>query len=253
MVSPAFGRMVARAAVIGLLALTGCKADVYTKLSERDANDMIVVLHRKGIDASRVVAKDGTNTLQVPSESVAAAVEALRAEGFPRQSFTNLGQVFKGGGLVASPLEEQARYIFALSEELSKTLSEIDGVRSARVHVVLPKNDLLKQGVTPSSASVFVRYDARSRVSLLTPQIKQLVAGSIEGLSYDKVSVVFVPVERRVDSPSTPGVAAPPANTLAQRGISLVLGLALAGIAVALVWRRRASLKPPLASSDGGA
>jgi type III secretion protein J len=252
MASPVFKRICSRGCIIALLALTGCKADLYTKLTERDVNDMIVVLHRKGIDATRTVAKDGTNTLNVPTNTVAAAVEALRAEGFPRQSFTNIGEVFKGGGLIASPLEEQARYIFALSEELSKTISEIDGVRSARVHVVLPKNDLLKQGVTPSSASVFVRYDARTAVSQLTPQIKQLVAGSIEGLSYDKVSVVLVPVERATAASTTVAVM-PSRGASFQGAVSILAGIALAAFAVVLLWRRRASAKAPEIQPDGGA
>ncbi len=64
---------------------------------------------------------------------------------------------------------------------------------SARIHVVLPKNDLLKQDSTPSSASVFIRYDQAVPVRALLPQIKMLVANSIEGLNYEKVSVVFVP------------------------------------------------------------
>lgn len=120
------------------------------------------------------------------------------------------------------------------------------------MHVVLPKNDLLKQGVTPSSASVFVRYVARSRVSQLTPQIKQLVAGSIEGLSYDKVSVVLVPVERTITPSMTTSTAAV-TDVSAPRTVSILFGLALAGVAVALFWRRRAAVKPSLAPSDGGA
>jgi type III secretion protein J len=72
---------------------------------------------------------------------------------------------------------------------------------------VLPDNDLLKREATPSSASVFVRYDDASQVASLVPQIKMLVANSVQGLSYDKVSVVLVAVPH-VDQPR--GVLAAP-------------------------------------------
>lgn len=186
------------------LVLAGCKADLYTKLQEREANEMLALLLNHGIDAGRVAAKDGTSTIQVEQKQLAVAIDLLKAEGYPRQTFKNLGEVFKGSGLIASPTEERARYVYALSEELSRTISDIDGVLSARIHVVLPKNDLLRQDTTPSSASVFIRHDSRAQLNALLPQIKMLVANSIEGLSYDKVAVVFVPVERTVAGGDAP-------------------------------------------------
>lgn len=179
-----------------LLALVGCKADLYTKVQEREANEMLAVLLKNGVDALRVAAKDGTITIQVEQTQIASAIDLLNGEGLPRHAFKSLGEVFSAAGLIASPIEERARYVYALSEELSRTISEIDGVLSARVHVVLPKNDLLRRDTTPSSASVFIRHDSRANLSILLPQIKMLVANSIEGLSYDKVAVVFVSVER---------------------------------------------------------
>ncbi|MCA1371417.1 type III secretion inner membrane ring lipoprotein SctJ [Bradyrhizobium sp. BRP14] len=179
-----------------LLALTGCKVDLYTQLQEREANEMLALLIENGVDAVRVAGKDGTSTIQVDEKLLAFSINLLNAKGLPRQSFKNLGEIFQGSGLIASPTEERARYVYALSEELSHTISDIDGVFSARVHVVLPHNDLLRAGDTPSSASVFIRHDAKTNLSVLLPKIKMLVADSIEGLSYDKVEVVLVPVER---------------------------------------------------------
>ena len=106
-----------------------------------------------------------------------------------------MGQVFKKDGLVSSPMQERAQMIFALSQELSRTVSEIDGVLSARVHLVLPENDPLRQQLVPSSASVFIRHRSNMPVGNLVPQVKMLVANGVAGLSYDKVSVVLVPVD----------------------------------------------------------
>src|SRR4029078_13117125 len=106
-----------------------------------------------------------------------------------------MGQVFKKDGLVSSPMQERAQMIFALSQELSRTVSEIDGVLSARVRLVLRENDPLRQQLVPSSASVFIRHRGNMPVGNLVPQVKMLVANGVTGLSYDKVSVVLVPVE----------------------------------------------------------
>ncbi|MBH5396488.1 type III secretion inner membrane ring lipoprotein SctJ [Bradyrhizobium sp. CNPSo 4010] len=209
-----------------LLPLIGCKADLYTKIQEREANEMLALLLGKGVDAVRVVAKDGTSTIQVEEKQLAYSIDLLNVEGLPRQSFKNLGEVFKGSGLVASPIEERARYVYALSEELSRTISDIDGVLSARVHVVLPKNDLLRQDATPSSASVFIRHGSNAKLSALLPQIKMLVANSIEGLSYDKVAVVFVPVERAPleQSAAPPAAAAQSARAGSMPSLTLAVG-----------------------------
>ncbi|WIW50378.1 type III secretion inner membrane ring lipoprotein SctJ (plasmid) [Bradyrhizobium sp. 62B] len=209
-----------------LLLLTGCKADLYTKVQEREANEMLALLLSKGIDAVRVVAKDGTSTIQVEEKQLAVSIELLNDQGLPRQVFKNLGDVFKGSGLVASPVEERARYVYALSEELSRTINDIDGVLSARVHVVLPKNDLLRQDATPSSASVFIRHGSNAKLSALLPQIKMLVANSIEGLSYDRVAVVFVPVERAQHEMSSAPAAASmhPTKSMSAPFLAVVVG-----------------------------
>lgn len=217
-----------------LLLLIGCKADLYTKVQEREANEMLAVLLRNGVDSARVAAKEGTSTIQVEQSQIAFSIDLLNSEGLPHHTFKSLGEVFSGTGLIASPTEERARYVYALSEELSRTISDIDGVLSARVHVVLPKNDLLRRDATPSSASVFIRHDSKADLSILQPQIKMLVANSIEGLSYDKVAVVFASVERPAleqrPAPATafaqaPGIVSTPLLALGTGLGGLVFGV----------------------------
>ncbi|MDE5454001.1 EscJ/YscJ/HrcJ family type III secretion inner membrane ring protein [Bradyrhizobium sp. CSA112] len=223
-----------------LCALAGCQTELYSKLDEREANDMIALLHKYGVAAERSFAKDGTSQISVEERQLPQAIELLKANGLPRRTFTNMGEVFKSSGLISSPTEERARFIYALSEELSRTISDIDGVLSARIHVVLPKNDLLRQDATPSSASVFIRHDSRAPLKSLLPHVKMLVANSIEGLSYEKVSVVLVPVERPSIEPAAPGTvgAATPAGLMAPRtagGSSQALYLSLAALPALLL------------------
>lgn len=222
-----------------LLVLAGCKTDLYSRLSEREANEMLAVLLRAGITAERQVAKDGTSTLRVASGRVADAVDILRANQLPRPSFATMGDVFAQQGLVATPTEERARFIHALSQELSRTISEVDGVLSARIHVVLPRNDPLRQDAAPAAASVFIRHDAATQLGDIVPQLKMLVANSIEGLAYERVSLVLLPVER----PVRPPAPAPTPTTAPSGPLPAVIGgLAVGGMAAGawvLTLRRR--------------
>lgn len=172
--------------------MQGCKSELYTNLNEREANGMVATLLERSIPAGRVAQKNGQMTVIVDETRFAEAVKLLNEHGFPKDRFATMGEVFKRDGLVASPVQERAQMIYALSEELSRTVSEIDGVLSARVHVVLPENDPLRRDLVPSSASVFIRHEASLRINDLIPQIKALIANSIAGLSYEKVSVVPV-------------------------------------------------------------
>lgn len=175
-----------------LLLLAGCQVDLYSRLAENEANEIVATLLRHGISASRHATKDGSSVVKVDERSFADAMTVLNDAGLPKQKFSSIGDVFADTKLISSPMEERARFIYALSQELAKTLSEIDGVIAARVHLVLPKNDPLREEQKPSSASVFIKHDPTLSVAALLPQIKTLVANGVEGLNYDKVTVVFV-------------------------------------------------------------
>ncbi len=191
--------------VLALLLLAGCKTQLNANLSEAAANEEVALLLRHNIPASREIdPKTNTLTVWVEQSRFADAVDLLQSHGLPRHHYESIADVFKGNGLVISPTEERARMIYALGEELSRTISEIDGVLSARVHIVMQDNDPLRRDLPPASASVFVRYKAGSRASELVPQIKMLVADGVSGLAYDKVSVVLVPATLPADDAQQP-------------------------------------------------
>ena len=174
--------------------LAACKVELNTGLDERDANEITAVLLKNGISAHRELAKDGTMIVFVEESRFAESVEILQAHSLPRQKFSDLCSVFSGDGMISSPVEDRARLLCALSQDLSRTISEIDGVMSARVHPVLPKGEIGRSKNGPASASVLIRHHEDAPIDQLGPQIKMLVANGIEGLVYDKVSVSMVPV-----------------------------------------------------------
>lgn len=185
--------------LIGVL-LSACSKMVtlQANLTDADANEIILVLNRNGIEVGKERAKEGV-TLMVSETELARATQAMNAAGLPRRSMSNLGEVFKKQGMISSPLEERVRYIHGLSEELGHTLQQFDHVISARVHVVLPERIAPGEPIQPSSAAVFVKYQPPLDEDAVAPRIRRLVASSIPGLSNedgrDKVTVVMTPSE----------------------------------------------------------
>lgn len=182
--------------LLSLLFLAGCgRSELYSGLSEKEVSHMQAILLRQGIDCDKVSEKDETYGLVVSKNQLANAVDILNGFGYPKDNYADMGELFKKEGLVSSPMEERVRYIYALSQEVGKTISKIDGVTTARVHIVLPDNDPLSEYFRPSSASVFVRYRQTMDFTDYAHKIKQLVVNSIEGLKYEKVTVLPFPVE----------------------------------------------------------
>jgi type III secretion protein J len=173
-----------------MLSLAGCsQVELYSNLPEQEANEMMAVLIDNGMSCSKQAGSEGTWSLKVSSDQFAPAVRVLKELGYPRDKFADMGTVFQKSGLVSSPSEERIRFMHALSQELSRTLSQIDGVITARVHIVLPENNPFGENVKPSSAAVFIKYRQGATVETMIPAIKELVLSSIEGMTADKVTV----------------------------------------------------------------
>lgn len=180
-------------AAIGALLLSGCKEVVHSDLHEREANEIVAVLYSQGISSSKEPLKDGLYSVSVPTAEFGAALAMLSSAGLPRESFSSLGEVFPNDSVVGTPFEERARFSFALSQELSRTLTEIEGVQFARVHIVIPEKGRFEDQAPPSKASIAIYHKDDFDPALNVPQMKKLVAYAVPNLAYDDVSVSLFP------------------------------------------------------------
>ena len=181
-------------AVVLLFGLIACSRNVefMAAMPEPEANEVLAALQIAGIPAQKIAGKEGMVGVTIDADQVGRAVTLLREKGLPRERFAGMGQVFKKEGLISSPLEERARYLYALSQELGATLTQIDGVIVARVHVVLPERGVSGEMGIPSSAAVFIKHQDGYNLDTVLPQVRRLVTNSIPGLTPEKVSIVLV-------------------------------------------------------------
>ena len=182
-----------------LLCIAGCgeKVELHSQLSEQEANEVIAELAGKQVRAQKIPNKNGV-AIRVRAEDISRAINSLTAAGLPRATRSTLGDTFRKEGIISTPLEERARYIYALSQELEATLSNIDGVIVARVHVVLPERVAPGEAVQPASASVFIKHDARLDPDSIQSRVRRMVASSLPGMATaidnpHKITTVFVP------------------------------------------------------------
>lgn len=173
--------------------LSGCKVDLYSELDEKQGNEMLALLLVEGIDAEKISDKGGRVKLRVDKNQLSNAIEILSRNSYPRDKFATLSDVFPEGGLISTPTEESARYNYAISQDLAATVSNIDGVLTARVHLVLPKASESNKVASIAKASVFIKHSSNISLDAYIPQIKQMVANSVDALRYENIAVILFP------------------------------------------------------------
>lgn len=187
-----------------LLPLWGCaeRVSLFEALNQEEANEIYSTLLEAGLPAEKSANKQGF-FITVPKQMSSEALRILEKRGLPRDKKTSIGEVFKKEGMISSPLEERARYLYALSQEVEQTILRMDGVLSARVHIVLPERTTPGEPLSPSSAAVFVKYAEGASFPVYIPRVRELVFKSIPGLAGDAqsaVTITAVPSEAKVDN-----------------------------------------------------
>ena len=178
-------------ALCGSLLLAGCQSELYSDLPERDVNEMISVLAANGIAATRTDDGKGKFGLTVDRSDFSNAIATLSEKGLPRESYNTLGKVFNSDKLVSTPNEERIRFMHALGEELSNSISRINGVVSARVHIFVPKSSPFEKVKTSPRASVFIYQEQGVDLKPKVPTIKNLIVNSLDDLEYAYVEVAL--------------------------------------------------------------
>lgn len=188
--------------------LTGCGSQrviVNGLADEREANEILVFLSSKGIDATKQAsapaggssggaAKQVLWNISVQDSQALDAMAYLNQAGLPRKKSQNLLNIFTGAGLVPSEMEQKIRYQAGLAEQIGSMIRKMDGILDAEVQLSFPEEDPLNpmQKKTPITASVFIKHNGilDDPNAHLTTKIKRLVAAAVPNLDFGNVTVV---------------------------------------------------------------
>ncbi|WP_299205361.1 flagellar basal-body MS-ring/collar protein FliF [uncultured Amphritea sp.] len=161
---------------------------LYNNVSYADANQIVEQLQFNAIPYK--FDSTGQNIL-VPDEYLHRARLRLAAEGFNGDNTVGFELLDKEQGLGTSQFMENARYRRGLEGELARTVTSMLAVRSARVHLALPKQSVFVRDQRKPTASVFLDLVAGKRLEAIQVEaIANLVASSIPELSSEDVTVV---------------------------------------------------------------
>ncbi len=134
--------------------------------------------------------RNGGTSIYVPKEKVYQLRLDMAKDGLPSGSQGGY-KIFDEEKIGASPFVQNVNLKRALEEELAKSIQMIDGVVHCRVHIVSAERTLFSSGGSNTTASVVLRIKPGYHLSTVNiAAITHLVAGSVEGLKADSITVV---------------------------------------------------------------
>ncbi|MCP5206427.1 MAG: flagellar M-ring protein FliF [Hahellaceae bacterium] len=159
-----------------------------SNMQNYDPTEVSTVLNEMGIEY-RIDPKSGV--LLVESEQVYNARLKLAAAGIKDQQTSGFEILDKEQGLGTSQFMETARYRRGLEGELSRTIASLRSVRSARVHLAIPKSSVFVRDTRKPSGSVFLElFGGRDISREQVESIVNLVAASVPEMDSKDVTVV---------------------------------------------------------------
>lgn len=161
---------------------------LYANLAEEDAGKIIAELQKRRIPY-RTEAEG--RVILVPRDSIYETRLALASQGISRGGVVGF-EIFDQDSWTSSRFVQEVNYRRALQGELARTILSIDEVEGARVHLVIPpKSPFVGSGEARPKASVVLKMRGGRRLDPSRVRgIVYLVAGSVDGLSPDDVSVI---------------------------------------------------------------
>ncbi|MFO7653904.1 MAG: flagellar basal-body MS-ring/collar protein FliF [Candidatus Krumholzibacteriia bacterium] len=163
------------------------QAVLFANLGPADASAALEELAK--LDVPARLANGGT-TVMVPASRVHRLRVDLAARGIPAASTVGF-EIFDGQQYGLTEFLQNVNFKRALEGELTKSIETLQGIESARVHLVLPKPSIFRREESAATASVVLRLERMARPSeSQIAGIRSLVAGSVEALTPEHVTVI---------------------------------------------------------------
>ncbi len=163
------------------------KALLYSNLDLKEAGTITAALDQAGV---KYEVKGDGSTIMVPRDEVASTRLMLSGKGLPTAGSVGYEIFDQSNTLGQTDFVQQLNRQRALEGELARTIRSLDGITSARVHLVLPKRQVFEEEAEQPSASVNIGVGGREPSADQVRAIQNLVAGAVPNMKPDRVTVV---------------------------------------------------------------
>jgi len=160
---------------------------LYSNLSDRDGGSIIAALQQANVPYKL---SDSGSAILVPAEQVHETRLRLASQGLPKSGSVGF-ELMDNQKFGISQFDEQINYQRALEGELERTIESISSVKSARVHLAIPKPTVFVRDKEPPSASVLVQlYPGRVLDEGQVVAITHMIASAVPEMPVKGVTVL---------------------------------------------------------------
>jgi len=160
---------------------------LFSNLNEEDASKVVEHLNAQKIQFNL---KNSGHTIEVQEDKVYETRLQLAGKGIPSSGIIGY-EIFDKTTMGMSEFMQKLNFKRAIEGELSRTISQQEGVTNARVHIVVPQRSIFRNEEKEASASVVLNL--KNGYELQKESISaiiNLVSSSVEGLSRNKVTLI---------------------------------------------------------------
>lgn len=159
---------------------------LFTEMTFEDSAEVM-----RQLDASGVAyeIRNNASTILVPQDQVLRLRMDMAEQGLPSGGAVGYEIFDNSSTLGATSFVQSINQLRALEGELSRTITSINRVTAARVHLVIPERELFERNQREATASIVLRVRGELDQGQIRA-IQHLAASAIDGLSASHVSIV---------------------------------------------------------------
>ncbi|MBU3724012.1 MAG: flagellar basal body M-ring protein FliF [Burkholderiaceae bacterium] len=176
--------------VILFTSFSGMKDDykiLFSNVDERDSAAIVASLQQMNVPYKFT---EGGGAITVPAKTVHETRLKLAGQGLPKSGFVGF-ELLENQRLGTSQFVEQVNYQRGLEGELAKSISSLSLVKSARVHLAVPKQSaFVREQQRPTASVVLTLHPGRFLDKQQATAITHLVGSSVPQMGPQDVTIL---------------------------------------------------------------
>ena len=160
---------------------------LYGNLTQVDSREIVRQLELSGVNFQ--MSQDGADIL-VPADEVTRVRLQMAELALPSGGSVGYELFDEMDSLGATNFMQNVNLVRALEGELSRTVRSIDGVQSARVHLVMAQREMFTRETQEPTASVYVKMSSGRLDANQVQAVQHIIAAAVPKLKPNNISIV---------------------------------------------------------------